>query len=556
MRLNTFGRKTLLRPFLIFSNIVNMVDSMVIVVVKSTAGWLLQKGRGLAAEHLRNGDVFDQKLCRLIESDLDNIKNELQGQRRQHLVASISAFKQGLTSISFDRSDGPAAKRRKTDPSSSTRNRFKQARENADLAVAHSALWSNIKDGISATYIQVMATLLEEENPTRAIGFCMNYLEHLHSRESVIKNFETELSDSPFKTREGTDIAWSVCYLNHIVFDMVQVVGGDWVSQNHFIWPHIEIGSGRKFCKVDPLRDPRLYERFNKRKGKEYCSVVREFGQEFTKSPSGIATNAQGQFIVADQTETKMVDNSGKYLKPLSIVTAGYIQYHAVDVDTDKDDNIYLLVQMISKQNNESWYEVFVFDKDCKQHYSFQLRNKYKGCKVAVNQHEFKTEVLVLKKVFGDLHAKVEVYETGEGTFVAHFGGNILMDAHDLVCDGNGHTFVLDKCHCGSQKKYIRVFGARRYQLHCFEVGYDSAAVAFHRASRHIVIASINKGTDLILSLYNSDGEEEHIYKHVNDNAIVSIPSITVTTKGRIVVALIQQSGDLGDEHQGKVVVY
>ena len=141
--------------------------------------------------------------------------------------------------------------------------------------------------------------------------------------------------------------------------------------KNHFIWPHIEIGSGRNFCKVDPLRDPRLYERFNKRKGKEYCSVVREFGQEFTKSPSGIATNAQGQFIVADQTETKMVDNSGKYLKPLSIVTAGYIQYHAVDVDTDKDDNIYLLAQMISKQNNESWYEVFVFDKDCKQHYSF-----------------------------------------------------------------------------------------------------------------------------------------------------------------------------------------
>lgn len=557
-----------------------MVDSMVMVVLKSTAGWLLNKGKDRAMKKLRHGDVLDQKLCKLIASDLDTVKVELEALKRTNLVASIRLFNEGIKSIIVDASevDGRASKRRKIGDGSlsvaadvatlvrdnailspDTRERFKEARQAAGFALSNLAL--STKDSILATHIEVMAQLLETENATRALMFCIGYLEEMHSRKDVAENFHTELRAlanwSPKKSREGRDIIWSACHVNRVVFDMAQLVGTDITFKELFIWPVIEIGSKLKE-NIDPLRDPRL-ETVLSKEHRDYSSVVWSFGSEDRhklKFPSGIATNAQGQFIVVGNSKTKLFDDSGKYLTPVRIVTATNIQCHAVDVDIDQDDNVYLLVQMVDEQNKESWYGVYVFDQKIKLHHSFRLRDKYKGFKLAVNQHHFKTEVLVLKKESGDLHAKVEVYETNDGTFDCQFGGSVLMDAQDLVCAGNGHVFVLDKCHCGSAKKYLREFGAKRYQLRRFEVAPDSVAVAFHRASDHIVIASRKKTRKLLLSIYNTEGIVQYTFE-LNESGIVSNLSITVTTKGRIVVALTQhQFGDESDPYQGKVIIY
>ena len=101
-------------------------------------------------------------------------------------------------------------------------------------------------------------------------------------------------------------------------------------------------------------------------------------------------------------------------------------------------------------------------------------------------------------------------------------------------------SFSLDvNCLCFRLCSYLRI---------SVEVASDSAAIAFHRASEHLVIASTNK-ENLLLSLCTTDGKPKRTYK-LKETGIVS--NITVTAKGRIVVALTQQ---LKDEYQGKVIV-
>ena len=82
-------------------------------------------------------------------------------------------------------------------------------------------------------------------------------------------------------------------------------------------------------------------------------------------------------------------------------------------------------------------------------------------------------------------------------------------------------------------------------------VEYSSTAVAFHRASGYIVIA-LNNEQKLWLSFYTTDGKIVSTFS-LNEAEIVSNPSITVTTKGRIAVALAQ---NVNSRKQGKVVVY
>ena len=104
-----------------------MADSMVMVVFKSTAGWLFNKGRSLAVNKLRNGGVLDQAICQLIVSDLDDIKHELRAQRGANLLESIDLFNSGIRSISVDLSrlssnlsHGPPTKVRRLDNGASS----------------------------------------------------------------------------------------------------------------------------------------------------------------------------------------------------------------------------------------------------------------------------------------------------------------------------------------------------------------------------------------------------------------------------------------------------
>ena len=553
-----------------------MVDSIVMIVLKSAAGWLWEQGKRRAAETLKHGNGLDRTLYELIKSDLDSIKDELRAQRRGPLSESIEAFNQGIISLSDDNdrpeypseTDGVAVHHSDVKfslppvhiwgndiRSDTTKGRFKEARQKALEYRSKQA--SPPKDIILATYIEIIATFLEEDKPTKALQLSKRSLEQLHKQKEIVRAFRDEFSPPQRwigggrSIVERRDLIWFVCHVNRVVFDMAQEVGDDNVFKHLFPWPCIEIETrnGGEPIIIDPLRNPKLCERrFLDRR--ESRSVVVSFSQEGDeeqhkiRSPRNIAETTQGNFLVVDNTEAKIFDTNGKYVRHLRPFTGpASATCHVLDLDIDKEGNIYLLVR--KDDNSVSCYVVFIFEKDCSFHSSFQLRSKYSCFKLA--SRGVKTDVLVMNKQNGDLHShsKIEVYETKECKFVSSFGGRILMDAKDLVCDGKGNTFVLDKCHCGPQKNYIRMFDKEGIPRHSFmlDIDADPAAISIHPASGHIVLASLHRERKYVsVSFYKSDGKFEHEYLVNTDENRISVDlCITVTKNARIIAVLTSE---------------
>ena len=171
--------------------------SIATAVFKATIGLLVNKGRDMAAEKLKEGDVTDQKFRGLIVREIDDIKSKLDGLSRKDLGASISSFKEGIvllyevfnkarirneygaataqaacaeaftlaedvTMLDFTDLDESAKIKL-----SSAKERFKHAREKSLDAFNNEALKTS--DRILAMQYRVMATILETvDNPEGA----------------------------------------------------------------------------------------------------------------------------------------------------------------------------------------------------------------------------------------------------------------------------------------------------------------------------------------------------------------------------------------------------
>lgn len=144
------------------------------------------------------------------------------------------------------------------------------------------------------------------------------------------------------------------------MFDVVQLVGAE---RHYAIWPSVKIGRDR----IYPLHELRLGKRLRDQ-NTEVCSEkwsFGELGENGTKQgivlPSGIATNSEGHFLVADVTKTKVYDSSGNYLHSIGLprdVQFDFDQttddqsldnhvfyddpylYDILDIDTDREDNV------------------------------------------------------------------------------------------------------------------------------------------------------------------------------------------------------------------------
>ena len=296
------------------------------------------------------------------------------------------------------------------------------------------------------------------------------------------------------------------------------------------------------------------------------CSVKLTLEQNLTL-PTGIASNMEGNFIVADIMKAKVFNNSGDFLYSLCLPNDDKVLYDTVDLDTDKDGKVYLLAWMAldldDKPDKEQWYKVFVFDKDGMLHCKFPLRAESRGRKLAVLTQGDKTEVLVLEKGRG-LHDMVEVYGT-DGTFVGHFGEGTLMDAQDIVAANKGHIYVLDKFH-GSQERCVHEFNAERKHLGSFGVDPNSVSITFARGSERIVIVSSRydpEKTGFLQNVSIYDGSNAIPDKFIGSRKLLQSceldkvkillnASITVTTEGLIAVVLAQ---NVKSRPRGKLIV-
>ena len=436
-----------------------MADSIAMTLFRYTVGCLLNKARNAVAEYLRHGDVFDQLLSRLVSTEFHDINSKLNGLAQQHLGAAIGAYSIGViltaANLGKDKADGPgSAKKPKLDPLES----FKIAQVQALIAFNNPNL--TLSERLLALYIRVMTTLFEtKDNPTEALVLYKKYIEEMHALGEVKSNFKLlahntieEKAKKILRKKKFRNIISSVYQMNNIVFGITRMIG---VCNPFSEWPTVtwDCRCSRCVCpKIDPLHDNRVSE----------ILPEEEILEEVVATPG--PSDTQEQCLEVDNIDIKVFDCSRHHQdRLLSDQVSGLLrdhkfpaEYHPVDIETDQNGKVYLLVRMVNKSHKEDWYEVVVLDNDAGKLHTFRLRNKSRGRKLAVNQHGDNTEVLVLVGEEGQ-RAAVQVYKT-DGEFVCPLGGAVLQDAQDIAVANNGHVYVLDKCHeseenCGVKRK-------------------------------------------------------------------------------------------------------
>ena len=582
------------------------MSSIVTAVFKATVGLLVNKGRDKAAEKLKEGDVIDKKIRDLIVREIDDIKSKLDGLARKDLLAAIDAFEAGLKYL-YHAIDAEAAaattgagKRNEnleelsspatpatvktvalaaemtnmelTEFSETTKKslseakeRFKMAREEATRAFNNEAL--STFDRITAIRYRAMGTILESAVGTvltagdlsslsvksameNALPECEQCLQKLHSLPDVKNNFKVELEKGVLNIKgrfgkgERREIISAVCQVNRAIYDASQTAG-----KSVLIWPSVDIGTD----KIYPLRDSRVTEVLRK-VGMEHCCVkpwsFGQVGEEGHKLrvPWGIATNTDGQFIIADDGDTtvKVFSSSGKFLHSFKPQTDyADTMLHVLDVATNlNNSNIYVLVAL-EKLRAEGWeLEMHVHQNSGDRLNKFPVRRGGCGSRLTVSSNK----VLVLRltwRLTAQCKEVVDVFNH-DGGYVCSFGEGILKRAWDITTVPDGSVMVPDR-----GDDCVHVFTEDGTQLNKFNINTkgDFYRVASHPAGEHVVIAWRELETDRPrVDIYTKDGEFVRAIA-LDEERIKRLRGITVTMESHIAVAV-------RDEHDnGKVIV-
>ena len=560
------------------------MSSIVTAVFKATIGLLVTKGRDNAAKRLKEGDVTDKKIRELIVREIDDIKSKLDGLTRKDLLAAIDAFEAGLGYLyqidveadevtpspeaAVTRTVSLAAGMRKMRLAeldetkrtlSDAKSRFKMAREEATRAFNNEAL--STFDRITAIRYRVMATILESAVETagaagdlssfsvksalkRALPECEQCLKKLHSLPDVENNFKVELEKGllnikgRFGKHERREIISTVCQINRAIYDALQTVGKAW------IWPTVDIGVE----KVDPLHDGRVFHAMHK-VGMGHCCVLWSFGQEGDEERKlkflrGIATNAEGQFIIAGGRDNtvNVFDSSWEFLFSFILQNAD-ARLEILHVATDIHSNIYVLCERKKPGAREYEREVQVFEKTAALIHKFPVRRGDSG-RLAVSS----SKVLVLWKTKKSDYV-VDVYEH-DGEYVRSFEKEMLKNARDITVDRNGRVMVVmvdrDGQYC------VNVFMEDGAQLSKFSTNTECLCdcfIACHPADERVLVAGKELDTCRPrVAIFTKDGDLVRSIV-LDDKRMECLVGITVTMEGHVAVAV-------RDEHNnGKVII-
>ena len=574
------------------------MSSIITAVFKATIGLIVNKGRDAAAEQLKYGDVADQKFRGVIVREIEDIKTKLDGLARKDLLSGIDAFETGLgylyqaidaeagedmtgTAETFQEkhskeisSPSPTAaaktvafaeemKRMQLNEFSDETKRalsrakeqFKMAREEATRSFNNDAL--STFNRVTAIRYRVMATMLESAIETaatagdlstlsvekaleNALPQCEQCLQKLNSLPDVQNNFKVELEKD-----ERRQIISTVCQVNRAIYDAKKTLSKDRQIWN---WPLVDTGEDR----VDPVRDRRVAKVLEKVGTEHSCVRPWSFGQEGQKEnrlrrPDGIAANADGQFIVADDGDKtiKVFDSNGNFLLSFNTRISNASKAVTIyDLATDENNNIYVLESFKKPGAEDSELEVKVFNSTAELLLQFPARS-HSGSfpKMAVT----KDKVLVYRKT-GNRYV-VDVYDH-EGAFVRQLDKEIINFADNITADDDGRIMALNEIH-----SCIHVFTDDGEQLSKFQInieGYLSytLGIGCHPEGEHVVVGSEEKSTGLCsVSIYTKDGKFVRKITH-HEYQIKFFWGITVTRKGHIAVAVSDRDGD------GKVIVF
>ena len=518
------------------------MSAIISAVLKVTIGLIVDKVRDVAAENMRESDVADEKLRRLIVGELNEIHNKLDALSQKDLKAAVDFFETGLESL-YAMPSGDFTKELLL---SGAQKKFKLAVENATHAWNNEALGTF--ERITAIRYRLMAAMLQSAAETarttgdlkstlqKALPACEQCLKKLNSLPAVQKSFAVGLSKgflnlirSRFGKDERVQIISTVCQVNRAVYDAVQTVGKD---VHVLVWPYVDIGEDQ----VDPLRDVRVLqvlEKSEKVDMEHYC-ITRGLPFDVPSKIRGIATNTLGQFLIVDQWKktVNVYDKNGIY-KSCFDPQNDDARIHITIADLVTEDvnkKIYLLVKLCNGEQRE--HEVQVLNETAKLPLK-KFSVKY-GERLIVTDSK--------RVILGSQQA--EVYNQNGG-FVHSFKFFKIGSKKCLfhcTATNDGRIFIMhhkgnvSNCHC------VHVFTMEGQKIAKFKsgVGLDLDYMFFspRSAGEHVVIAGYKDGI-ITMELYTVDGKRVRriLLRDKSLDGFQGLHGITVTNEGHIAVS-------------------
>lgn len=393
------------------------------------------------------------------------------------------------------------------------KERLEYARRTTIKAFCNEAL--STKERILAMRYRVAASILVNiDHPANALPACKACLEDLHSAAKIQICF----------VNGDEEIRQGVREINSVVCDVLQTVCG---GGTLLTWPCIDVKG--KF--IDPLHDLSL-------KHSCHSSLFgqNEEEQNQLKFAWGIASNSQGQFIVADSVDrnVKVFDGTGVFLislDPFAHEVRSEYEHEVWNVACDQQDNVFILTLKRDQDGKAFLSEVFVFDNCGLFSRKFALTEGFRGNLVTVDDFN---RVLVAGGSFTDMcNNVVEVYEN-DGQFLQCFGKDILYNAQDIAAAFDGNLLVLDTDNDSAALRFFDAEGTHLTRVAVRLPPLDpGCAVAFHRASQLILIASLHSGNRVEVMMYSKNVKFKRVVQFISKGGPF-ITGITVTPKGRI----------------------
>ena len=584
-----------------------IMSAIISAVFKATIGLIVDKGRDVAAERMKEGDVADQKFRSLIVRDLKEIHNKLDVLSQKDLKSAVDFFETGLACLykavdtmrSANVSLGAAkvSKRNEeekveeitlpsdTDPGKAivladgirniqlteldetTRSLLSDAQESFRLAVEYTTHACNNEalstfDRITAIRYRFMAAMLKsaaekvrnngdlKSTLQKALPQCEQCLKKLNSLPAVQNSFRVELNKGVLNIRvrfgkdERMQIISTVCQVNRAIYDAMQKA--DKAVNVHVLkWPGVDIGEDQ----VDPLRDVRVLQVLEGVKMAHYCITVGSFDLGLRPLFWRMATNTLGQFLIADSWRTVHVyDNNVMFqfsFNPQTDDAKTEIQKIYDLVTEDVSENIYLLVRLRRPWPNGWDEEVQVFNKNANLEYKFPVRYALMN-RLLVSG----SKLLILSSWEADVYNQ-------NGDFVRSFeffksGGDRALT--NCTATHDGHILIMHDKGGYSDFFSVYVFTAEGQGIAKFKSGVGFGLDFMHfsprSAGEHVVIAGYDGEYGIIVvEIYTLDG---NFVRRIllRDEPKLQFKGITVTMKEHIAV------GFTGCNGYCKVVVY
>ena len=579
------------------------MSAIISAVFKVTIGLIVDKGRDVAAERMKEGDVTDQKFRSLIVRDLKEIHGKLDALSQKDLNAAIDFFETGLgclykavdTMRSANVSLGAAKVSERneeddfkqvtlpsdTDPEktlvladgirnmqlteldettksllSDALEKFRLAVEDATHACNNEAL--STFDRITAIRYRVMAAMLKSAAETvrttgdlkstlqKALPECEQCLKKLNSLPAVQNSFKSELSKGFLNIRgrfgkdERMQIISTVCQVNRTIYDAMRTVGKD---VHVLVWPYVDIGEDQ----VDPLRDVRVLQVLEKSEKVDMEHYRITPGLSFDMPGIHCATNTVGQFLIAgERGETVHVfDKNGMFqfrFRPQTDDAKTKIQIRDL-VTEDVSEKIYLLIGLYNEERWES-SEVQVLNKTADLQYKFPVTRESRlvvsGSKLVI----LGSREADVYDQNGEFDRSFEVFKSGRDKYL-----------FDCTATYDGRIMITHRKRDYSDYHCVHVFTMEGKEIAKFRsgVGLNLNDMYFspRSAGEHVVIAGYNKEDGIItVELYTVDGK---LVRRIllRDEPKFCFEAITVTMEGHIAVCFCPR-GSLYE----KVVVF